>query len=55
MTIKAINEKLEIETTVHETAKQIVEIIAAAKAKVAKLGGDDEDAEQRILELVTEE
>jgi hypothetical protein len=52
MTVKAIAERLEIETTIHETARQCVELIAAAKAKVKSLGGDADDAAERILSLV---
>ena len=54
MTVKAINNRLEIETTIHDTAHQIVELIAAARERVEKLGGDGEDAENRIVEMVTE-
>jgi hypothetical protein len=55
MTVKAINQKFEIEAVVHETARQIVELIQAAKERAAKLGGDEDDTEQRIIELATEE
>lgn len=55
MTVKAINERFEIETTVHETARQIVELIAAAKERVEKLGGDGDEATERVMELVTED
>ena len=54
MTVKAINDRLEVETAIHETARQMVELIHAAKERVKALGGDPEDAEQRIVELVTE-
>jgi hypothetical protein len=39
MTVKAINERLEFETTIHDTARQFVELIAVAKAKVKQLRG----------------
>jgi hypothetical protein len=55
MTVKAINERLEVETIVHETARQIVEMIAAAKQKIEKLGGDGDEAAERITSLVTDE
>jgi hypothetical protein len=53
MTIKAINERLEVETVVHETARQCVELIQAATKRVKELGGDPGDAQERITELVT--
>ncbi len=53
MTVKAINERFEIETAVHETARQIVELIEAARQRVEKLGGDGDEATERITELVT--
>jgi hypothetical protein len=52
LTIKAIHTRPEIERTVHEAAKAIVELIQAANAAVRKLGGDSNDAETRILGLV---
>lgn len=55
MTAKAINGKLEIETAIHQAALQAVELIAQAKKRVKELGGDEDEAEQRMLELITED
>ena len=45
--------RLAVETAVHETARQIVELIAAARERIEKLGGDRDEAAERITELVT--
>jgi len=54
MTVKEINERLEIETIVHQTARQIVELIEAATKQIEKLGGEGEASRERILELVND-
>ena len=53
MTTAAIAKKLEVETLVHETAKQIVELIEKAKAKLTEMGADEDAEAERIMELVT--
>lgn len=53
MTVKTINAKLEIETAIHETARQMVELIEAARQRIEKLGGDPDEAAERITELVS--
>jgi hypothetical protein len=44
MTVKAINDRLEVEKTIHDAARQIVELIAATKERVAKLRGGEDGA-----------
>lgn len=53
MTTQAISKKLEAETMVHETARQMVELLEAAKVKLAAMGMDEDAEAERILEMVT--
>ncbi len=54
MTVKQIEGELAQQNTIHNAARQAVEIIDAAVKEIAKLGGDGDAARERILELVTE-
>lgn len=55
MTVKQITAELDQQTAIHTTARQIVELLDAARDAVNKLGGDGDAARERVLELVTEE
>jgi hypothetical protein len=54
MTAAAITKELEQQTIIHETARQIVELLDQAAQKVATLGGSADEARERMIELVTE-
>jgi hypothetical protein len=53
MTIEAIETLASEQTTIHDTAKRIVELLDAEKAGADRLRGDGEAARNRIFELVT--
>ncbi len=54
MTIAQIESELAQQQAIHAAARQMVETLEAAAKAVAKLGGDADQARERILELVTE-
>lgn len=53
MTIAKINESLTVQTAIHETARQIVELLQAAHKTIdATSEGDADEAVGTILEMV---
>jgi len=54
MTTPAITARLKIEAIILSTALQIAELIQAAKERVEKLGGEADEAETEIIDLLTE-
>lgn len=55
MTVANITKRQEIENTIHQCGIDCVNLIAAAVKKVKENGGESDDAESRILELITDE
>lgn len=54
MTTEQIDQEFAQQKIIHETARQIVELLDAADEKVRLAGGDEDAARERIIELVTE-
>jgi hypothetical protein len=53
MSFQAITERDNVQTTIHTTAKQIVELLEAAAATVSKSGRDE--TREAILALATDD
>jgi len=53
MTAAQITKELDQQRAIHDTALQIVELIDVAMKQVAKLGGNADEAREKIVELVT--